>query len=114
MKYAIQFICLLGFWALGKGVSFLIGGVVPASVLGMVFLFAALACGVIRESAVDKVSALLIKYMVLFFLPASVGVIVVWEVIAANFAAIAVATAVSTLLIIGVVGIVQQKLGKRW
>lgn len=114
IRYVIQSLYILGFWAVGTGVSFLLGGLIPGSVLGMVFLFAALAFGLIGESKVDGVSKLLIKYMVLFFLPASVGVMVAWELIAANFWAIIIAAIVSTVLIIGIVGMVQQKLGRRW
>lgn len=114
MKYIVQFLIIIAFWALGIGVSFLTGGVVPGSVLGMVFLFTALALGYVKERQVEWVSKLLIKYMVLFFLPASVGVVVAWQMILDNFWAIAVATIVSTVLIIVAVGLTQQKLGKRW
>lgn len=114
MKYIVQFLIIIAFWALGIGVSFLTGGVVPGSVLGMVFLFTALALGYVKERQVEQVSKLLIKYMVLFFLPASVGVVVAWQMILDNFWAIAVATIVSTVLIIVAVGLTQQKLGKRW
>lgn len=114
MKYFVQSVYILGFWALGSGVSFMIGGVIPGSILGMIFLFIALACGFIRADRVENVSALLIRFMVLFFLPAAVGVMTVWDLIIQNLWAIVLATVVSTVLIIGTVGVVQQKLGRKW
>ena len=114
MKYLIQFIIVLAFWAAGEGISSLIGGVVPGSLLGMILLFTALVTGVLKESMVKDACSVIIKYMVLFFVPAAVGIMAAWDIVSANFAAIITAAVVSTILVIVVVGWVQQKLGKRW
>lgn len=111
INYAIQCLWIGIFYISGIGISRLIGGVVPGSVLGMLLLFAALSSGVLKERQVADVSHFLLKYMVLFFLPAAVGTMVVWSLISDNIVAIAVASVVSTVLIISLVGIVQQKMG---
>lgn len=114
IKYLIQGLWILYFYAIGAGVSFLIGGIIPGSVLGMMMLFGALSLGWIRSEAVEDVSRLLIKYMVLFFLPAAVGVMTVWRMVADNLWAIVVASMLSTVFIVAIVGVLQQKIGKRW
>lgn len=110
MKILMQSFWLLFFYLLGLGVSMLIGGLVPGSVLGMVLLFIALALGWISPDKVNRVSELLIGNMVLFFLPAAVGFITAVGLVTANLTAILVASAVSTILIIAAVGITQQRL----
>lgn len=114
MKYIFQSLWILYFYAMGLGVSMLIGGIIPGSILGMVFLFTALSLGWVKERQVEDVSVFLFKYMILFFLPASVGVMVAWESISNNIMAIFTAAIISTLLIIVTVAKLQQKLGKRW
>lgn len=114
MKFALQFVVILAFWALGEGVSWLINGVLPGSVIGMILLFLALVLGLVKESLVETAAKWLLKYMVLFFLPAAVGLMASWEIIGDNLFAIVLSVVVSLVLVIGVVGLLQQKLGKRW
>lgn len=110
MKFLVQAFWLLFFYLLGLGVSVLIGGIIPGSVLGMVLLFIALALGWLKPERVSRISELLIDNMVLFFLPAAVGLITSVGLISANLVAILVAAAVSTVLIVAVVAITQQQM----
>ncbi|MDE6499914.1 MAG: CidA/LrgA family protein [Rikenella sp.] len=110
MKFLVQAFWLLFFYLLGLGVSMMIGGVVPGSVLGMVFLFAALALGWLPPERVDRISELLLDNMVLFFLPAAVGLITSAGLISANLVAILVSAAVSTVLIVAAVAGTQQRM----
>lgn len=110
MKILVQSFWLLFFYLLGLGVSILVGGVIPGSVLGMLLLFIALAIGWVDPGRVDRISELLIDNMVLFFLPAAVGLIASVGLILNNLAAILVAAAVSTVLIVAAVGVTQQRL----
>ena len=63
-----------------------------------------------EEIHVSRVSELLIDNMVLFFLPAAVGLITSASLISANLVAILVAAAVSTVLIVAAVAITQQRM----
>lgn len=110
MKFLIQSFWLLFFYLLGLGLSMLIGGMIPGSVLGMVLLFAALALGWLSPEKVSRISELLIDNMVLFFLPAAVGLITSAGLISANLVAILVAAAVSTVLIVAAVAGTQQRM----
>lgn len=106
----VQSFWLLFFYLLGLGVSLMIGGIIPGSVLGMVMLFMALAFGWLSPDRVSRVSELLIDNMVLFFLPAAVGLITSVGLITANLTAILVAAAVSTVLIVAAVAVTQQRM----
>lgn len=113
MKFLVQAFWLLFFYLLGLGVSVLIGGIIPGSVLGMVLLFMALALGWISPERVDRLSELLIDNMVLFFLPAAVGLLTSIGLILNNLAAILVAAGVSTVLIVAAVALTQQRMENR-
>lgn len=113
MKFLVQSFWLLFFYLLGLGLSVLIGGIIPGSVLGMVLLFMALALGWLEPERVSRVAELLIDNMVLFFLPAAVGLVASVGLIMRNLTAIVVAAAVSTVLIVAAVAITQQRLEVR-
>ncbi|HIW11104.1 MAG TPA: CidA/LrgA family protein [Candidatus Rikenella faecigallinarum] len=106
----VQAFWLLFFYLLGLGVSLLIGGIIPGSVLGMVLLFIALALGWLKAERVSRIAELLIDNMVLFFLPAAVGLVTSVGLISANLVAILVAAAVSTVLIVAAVAVTQQRM----
>lgn len=101
------------FYAAGELLSRLMGGIVSGGVIGMVLLFAALTCGAVKPERVRDTVRMLLSNMSLFFVPLGVGIIASYGLLAANLWSIIVAAAVSTLLVIAVVGIVQQKMGRR-
>ncbi|MDE6140660.1 MAG: CidA/LrgA family protein [Alistipes sp.] len=104
---------ILAFYAAGELLSRLTGGFVSGGVIGMVLLFAALTCGAVKPEQVRDVARKLLANMSIFFIPLGVGIIASYDLLAANLWSIVVAASVSTLLVIAVVGIVQQKMGRR-
>ncbi|NWJ50852.1 MAG: CidA/LrgA family protein [Bacteroidetes bacterium] len=97
---------------LGNGISFLMNGVIPGSVIGMVLLFLALITKIVKPETIKQPASYLIKHMSLFFIPAGVGLMTAWNLIADHWAAILVSTILSTIIVLAVVGLVQQKLEK--
>ena len=104
---------LLLFYFLGECIARLTGGFVPGSVIGMVLLFAALYFRVIRKEDVRGAATFLLDNILLFFIPVCVGLMTAWPLIEAHWGAILVSCVTSTLLIIAVVGHLQQRLEKR-
>lgn len=98
-------------YLLGELLSRLIGGFVPASVLGMLILFVALQSRAIRSKDVRSVAGALLNNMMLFFAPVSVGLMGAMAVISDNFWVIVIIIVVTTLMVIGTVGWMQQKIG---
>lgn len=113
MSHVIQAFWILFFYLLGMGISFLIGGLIPGSVIGMLLLFLALSLGYLKESHVSGVANALLKNMVLFFLPAAVGLIASIRLVMDNLWAIAVSTIISTIIVIITVALIQQKMGRK-
>lgn len=102
---------ILLFYLLGCLISALIGNFVPGSVIGMVLLFAALSLKWVRPGAVKRVATFLLDNMMLFFVPVGVGLMTTYSMIGGNLWAILVSLVVSTVLVIVVVGRVQQTAG---
>ena len=101
---------ILLFYLLGCFVAALIGNFVPGSVIGMILLFCALSLKWVRPGHVKKVSMFLLDTMMLFFIPVGVGLITSYTLLSRYMLAIIVASLVSTVLVIAVVGLVEQKL----
>ena len=101
---------ILLFYLLGCFVAALIGNFVPGSVIGMILLFCALSLKWVRSGHVKKVSMFLLDNMMLFFIPVGVGLITSYTLLSRYMLAIIVAALVSTVLVIAVVGLVEQKL----
>ena len=104
---------LLFFYLLGCVVSALTGHFLPGSVAGMILLFAALSLGWVRPGQVKRASMFLIDNMMLFFVPVGVGLVTSYSVVSRYMTAIIVASLVSTVLVIAVVGLVEQRLETR-
>ena len=103
-------VLILLFYLLGCFVAALIGNFVPGSVIGMILLFCALSLKWVRPGHVKKVSMFLLDNMMLFFIPVGVGLITSYTLLSRYMLAIIVASLVSTVLVIAVVGLVEQKL----
>ena len=101
---------ILLFYLLGCFVAALIGNFVPGSVIGMILLFCALSLKWVRPGHVKKVSMFLLDNMMLFFIPVGVGLITSYTLLSRYMLAIIVASLVSTVLVIAVVGLGEQKL----
>ncbi len=107
------FLYLLLCYLLGEGLSLLIAGFIPGGVLGMLLLFAGLQSRVIREKDIRAFCRLLIDNMMLFFVPIGVGLMVSYELLLKNLWAIVLILLLSTLIVMGAVGLLQQRFGNK-
>lgn len=110
MKYIRQFLWILLFAFAGEVCRFLIPLPVPASIYGLLLLLAALLSGAVRLESVKEASAFLIEIMPLMFIPAAVGLLDSWGALQGIFWQVMTATVVSTVLVMGVSGLVTQKI----
>lgn len=99
---------VLFFFALGELACWLMNGFIPGSVIGMILLFAALCLKVVKPERIKPVAKFLCDNMALFFVPAGVGIINALDILSQYWQAVLVACAVSTVVVIVVVGSVQQ------
>ena len=104
---------ILLFYVLGNGLSHLIGGIIPGSVCGMLLLFIALCLHIVKPESVRNVAHTLTQNMAVFFVPAGVGIMAQYDLIAQNWAGILTITIVCTLLVLLSTGAIVQYLDKK-
>jgi holin-like protein len=104
---------ILLFYFIGECCSYLINGVIPGSVLGMIFLFLALLFKIINPENVRQTAQVITKNMAIFFVPAGVGIMTYYELLSNAWPGILTAIFLSTLLVIISVAFIQEYMEKR-
>lgn len=80
----------------------------PSSIIGILLLALLLRIGWIKLEWVNEVAGFLVSTLPFYFVPAGVAVMLYFDLIAASFTAIVVASAVSTVLVLIVTGWTHQ------
>ena len=109
MKFVIQFLIIIGFSFAGEFLHYVIPLPIPASIYGIVLLFVALECKLLKVNDVRDVSSFLIAVMPMMFIPAAVGLII----ISGSLVKYVVVTFVTTFVVMGVSGLVTQGIIRR-
>ena len=113
MKYIKQFILILAISFAGELLKYLLPLPVPASIYGMVLMFAGLLTGVIKLEHVRETGKFLIETMPLMFIPAGVGLMSSWSTLKPLLIPVAVITVVPIVTIMVASGHVAQFILKR-
>ena len=98
------FACLLFFQFLGEGVVRLLHLPLPGNVVGMALLLAALGVGLVKVEWIQEAAELLLGNMALLFVPAGVGVMAYFGLVARAWLPIVVATLLSSVAVLLVTG----------
>lgn len=99
MQMISGFFIILAHLVAGNLLSEIMPGSVPGSVIGMVLMFVSLMTGIVKEHQIRKVAAFLTDNMIVFFLPAFMGIMELWGLISMNFAGWLAVVVLSTLLV---------------
>ena len=110
MKYLKQLLIILVFTFAGEILHYVVPLQIPASIYGLVLLFAALVLGFIKLPQVEETAKLLIEVMPLMFIPAGVALLESWGDLKPILIPVAVIMVVSTVLVMGVSGKVTRGL----
>lgn len=113
MKYLRQFLWILLFSFLGEVLKALLPLPVPASIYGLVLLFAALELGILKLSAVQETGKFLIEIMPVLFVPAGAGLIDSWDALRPICVPVVVIMIVSTVVVMVISGRVTQLVIRR-
>ena len=108
MKYLKQFGIIVIISFIGELFHYLIPLPIPASIYGIVLLLLCLEFKIIPLKAVKDTGKLLIEIMPIMFIPAAAGIINVWNIIKPSWAQYLTIMVVSTILVMGVSGLVTQ------
>lgn len=108
MKYVIQFMIIIGFSFIGEFLHYILPLPIPASIYGIVLLFAALELKVLKVNDIREISSFLIAVMPMMFIPAAVGLVNSWDIISSSLLKYIIVTFVTTFVVMGVSGLVTQ------
>lgn len=103
---------ILLFYFIGNGISILINGFIPGSVIGMILMFLSLFFKLISPDMVKDASTVLTKNMALFFVPPAVGLMAYAGIISKSIWSISFAIILSTVLTLVTVAVTQEFLEK--
>lgn len=113
MKYLTQFLIIMGFTLTGEALQRLIPLPIPASVYGLVLLFAALCLGLVKVEQVKETGGFLTSILPILFVSPAVGIMEDWGLIQENLLAILLLLVASTVLTFGIAGRVAQAFLKK-
>ena len=108
MKYLGQIFIILLVSFVGELLNTLVPLPIPASIYGIILLFCLLEFRVIPLRAVKETGDFLVSIMQLMFIPAAVGLLEAWDVIAPNWLSYILITIISTFVVLFVSGRVTQ------
>lgn len=104
---------LLGLNLAGEALMGALGVPVPGSVVGMVALAVLLRRGWLRAETVRPAADVLLRNLALFFVPPGVGLMLFFDLVAAEWWAIAAGNVVGMVAVLLVVGWLHDRLAPR-
>lgn len=110
MKYVRQFCIIIVFSFLGELCRYLIPYPIPASIYGMVLMFAALALKIIKVEQVKESGSFLVSCLPVLFVAPAVGLMEYWEELKDSIFPLIVIVLATTAVTFGVAGFVTQHL----
>ena len=113
MKYLTQFLIIMGFTLAGEALQRLIPLPIPASVYGLLLLFAALCCKLVKLEQVKDTGAFLTSILPILFVSPAVGIVEDWALIREDLLAILILLIGSTVLTFGIAGRTAQAFLKK-
>lgn len=108
-QFGIIFACLLA----GELIAMIPGASIPGSIIGMLVLTVLLERKMVKPDSIAPLCRFLIKNMAFFFVPPGVALMLYFDIIAAEWIPITVATVVSIFLVIVVTGRLHQFMHRR-
>ncbi|WP_136484035.1 CidA/LrgA family protein [Vibrio sp. H11] len=109
VSFLLIFLCLLA----GTNLQSWLEVSIPGSIIGMLILFGLLASGLVPVAWVKPGANVFIRYMVLLFVPVSVGLMVHLDMLAANIWIILASAIGGTTLVIVTLGFILDRLLKK-
>lgn len=109
MKLIKQLLIILSISLIGELLSFLIPLPIPSSIYGIVIMLASLITGVLKLEQIRDVSSFLIEIMPIMFIPATVGLMQSYHLLASSLGAYVIIILISTVTVMVISGRVTQR-----
>lgn len=113
MKYLKQFMIILSISLIGEILHAILPLPIPASIYGIILLFVLLVSGRLSLDQVKETGKFLVEIMPVMFIPAAVGLMESWDVIRPSWLTYILVTMISTILVMGISGVVTQQIIRR-
>ncbi|MCI6018922.1 MAG: CidA/LrgA family protein [Clostridiales bacterium] len=110
MKLLFQFGIIAIFTFIGEILNYIIPLPIPASIYGLVLLFAALCMKIIKLEQVENAADFFLAIMPIMFVPPTVNLMTVWPVLKNNLLGLLIACIISTIIVMGLTGRIAQAL----
>lgn len=108
MRYLKQFTIILFISFCGEFLHYFIPLPIPASIYGLLLMFLALCAKVVKLDSVKETGKFLVEIMPVMFIPAAVGLLESWGILAPVWIPVISITVLSTVLVMAVSGLVAQ------
>ena len=109
VKLLRQFLVIMAVSFVGEILHAVLPLPIPASIYGLVLMLAFLMTGALKLDAVEDAGKFMIEIMPVMFIPAAVGLMEAWEIIKPSFLQYVVIILLSTVVVMGVSGLITQK-----
>ena len=106
-EYLVGFAIILAFQFLGAWLH-RVGVPIPGGVLGLLLFYLALQTGLIRVKWVERAANLLLRHMVLLFVPLTVGLMEMGQLLSRQAGAIVASLLVSTAAVLVTTGLLGR------
>lgn len=109
----VQIILLFLVYEVGVLIQEYFGLFIPGSVIGLILMFLLLTTGLLKVNWVEEGAKSMNKHLVLFFIPATVGIMNHYELFAGKGIFLIVIVLFSTILVMATAGLVSQWLVRK-
>lgn len=113
MKYLFQFAIIGVITAIGELLNLLLPLPIPASIYGLIILFAALCLKLIRLDQVENAADFFLAIMPVLFVPSTVNLMNYWGLLKDNIIGLLAACILSTMAVMGITGSIAQLIMKQ-
>ena len=108
MKFLKQFLYIIGITFIGETCHQYIPLPIPASIYGIIIMLSLLTLKVIKLEDVEETGIFLTSIMAVMFIPAAVGIMESWNLIAENMIPYTLLIFITTIIVMVVTGKVTQ------
>lgn len=113
IRIGIQVFILFLVYFAGVSIQNIFKLTIPGSVIGLILMFLLLISGLFKEDYIKIGASFMIRHLVLFFIPATVGIMKYYELFKGKGMLLVVITIFSTMMVMTLSGFVSQKLHQK-
>lgn len=113
MKVIIQIALLFCMYFIGMWIQQYFGLFIPGSVIGLILMFILLSTGILHANWIEAGARFMISHLVLFFIPATVGLLNYYHLFAGKGVLLVFIVIISTLLVMVSSGVITEWIAKR-